>query len=103
MTMLSFMNRCDPEEVRCRVYDGIAPATKRVTPDEAKRREFVTELAGPGVIDCPAYDPWVAKLQARGWLPGAPKLEPNPDGPGKVGRWLLTDLGREEWDRMRGA
>jgi hypothetical protein len=82
MTMLSFMNRCDPEEVRCRVYDGTTSDSDHVDPDEAKRREFVTELVGPGVIDCPAYDNCVAALQARGWLPPTPDLEPNPDGQG---------------------
>lgn len=94
--MLIFMGRDEPEEMRCRIYGG---------EDEwdAKRVAFVTMLASDGVIDCPAYDLWVEKLQACGWLPPTPALEPNPDGPGKLGRWLLTDLGREEWDRMRGA
>jgi hypothetical protein len=96
MHTLIFMSRGEPEAFRCRIYGG-------VDPDEEKRVSFVTSLAGPGVVDCPAYDPWVEKLQARGWLPDAPELEPNPDGPGRIGRWRLTDLGREEWDRMRGA
>jgi hypothetical protein len=103
MNKLIFMGRHeDPEQVRCRIYDGTTN-DDGVTPDEAKRREFVAELAGPGVVDCPAIDPWVEKLQARGWLPDAPELEPNPDGRGRIGRWRLTDRGREEWDRMRGA
>ena len=47
--------------------------------------------------------PWVAALQARGWLAPSPELEPNPDGPGKVGRWRLTDVGRAEWAAMKGG
>jgi hypothetical protein len=82
------------ETFRCRVYDGAT------TEDDRERRAFVERLAGPGVIDCPAYDSWVAALQARGWLPERPELEANPEGPGKVGRWLLTPLGREEWGRL---
>ena len=95
MTMLRFMGRDDPEEVRCRVYDGTTYAS-----EEAKRRAFIELLAGPGVIDCPAYDGWVAALQTRGWLARTPELEPNPDGPGRIGRWRLTDHGRAEWARM---
>ncbi len=97
MAVLYFMG--DPaarEEVRARVYDASSD------PDEAARRVFVEQLDGPGVVDCPAIDPWVAALQARGWLPAQPALEPNPDGPGKIGRWHLTDLGRAEWARLRG-
>lgn len=86
---LLFMGEGDPETFRCRIY-GAADE-----PDE--RAAFVEQLAGPGVIDCPAYDPWVAALQARGWLPESPVLEPNPDGPGRIGRWILTDKGRAEW------
>lgn len=52
--------------------------------------------ASEGVIDCPAYDGFVAALQGRGWLPPKPDLEPNPDGEGKIGRWRLTDKGRDE-------
>jgi hypothetical protein len=96
MNKLIFMGRHeDPEQVRCRIYDG-------EDKDEAKRVSFVNELAGPGVVDCPAYDPWVAALQGKGWLAPTPELEPNQDGPGRIGRWRLTDLGREEWRRMQG-
>lgn len=89
MNTLLFMGEGEPEAFRCRIY-GAADE-----PDE--RTAFVEQLAGPGVIDCPAYDPWVVALQARGWLPESPVLEPNPDGPGRIGRWSLTDKGRAEW------
>jgi antirestriction protein ArdC len=49
-----------------------------------------------GVVDCPAYDGFVAALQGRGWLPLEPELDGNPDGEGKIGRWRLTDKGRVE-------
>jgi hypothetical protein len=90
--MLSFMGVGEVEDLRARVYGGETEKSS----DERRRSAFVASLAGPGVIDCPAFDPWVAALQRRGWLPEAPQLEPNPDGPGKIGRWLLTDLGRRE-------
>ena len=85
---LNFMG--DPgivETFRARIYGG-------EDPDEAARRDFIERLATVGVLDCPAYDDWVAALQARGWLPMLPELESNPKGPGKVGRWRLTDVGR---------
>ena len=94
MTQLRFMGQDDPEEVRCRVYDGSDD-------QEAARRAFLENLAGPGVIDCPAYDPWVAALQEREWLPRAPDLEPNPDGPGRIGRWRLTAKGLREWQASK--
>ena len=87
----------DPEEVRVRVYGG------EVDPEDAKLAAFVDRLAGEGVIDCPAYDPWVAALRSQGWLPAGPRLEPNPEGPGRVGRWLLTPHGLAEWARIRGT
>ena len=71
--------------------------------DEAKRRAFLELLAGPGAVDCPAYDEWVAALQLRGWLPDEPELEPNPDGPGRIGRWRLSDEGRAAWAQIAGA
>lgn len=77
-----------PETFRCRIYSGAEAHDPRV--------EFIRSLSRYGVIDCPAYDGWVTALQERGWLPMEPDLEPNPDGPGKIGRWLLTDKGREE-------
>lgn len=92
-TLFPMGDETEPETVRCRVYGGEC---------EDERAAFVERLAREGVIDCPAYDPWVAALQARGWLPAAPDLEPNPDGPGKVGRWRLTDVGRDEWAKLRG-
>lgn len=85
----------EPETFRCRIY-GDDPTTN----DEA-RRAFVERLAGDGVIDCPAYDGWVANLQKRGWLLERPELEANPNGPGKVGRWRLTAKGCEEWARLK--
>ena len=88
------MGAGEPEAFRCRIYGSAED------PDEAKRREFVAQLAGPGVIDCEAIDPWVAALQALGWLPDAPVLEPHPDGVHKAGRWHLTAQGREEWAKL---
>lgn len=85
-----------PEAFRCRIYDT-------EDSDEAARVAFVERLADDGVIDCPAYDAWVAVLQARGWLPPQPELELNPDGPGKIGRWKLTEAGRAERVAMRAA
>lgn len=90
------MGAGEPETFRCRIYGAAEDAEQ-----EIKRAAFVAELAGPGVIDCEAIDPWTAALQARGWLPEAPELEPNPDGPGKVGRWHLTVKGRAEWAAMQ--
>jgi hypothetical protein len=90
MAFLDFMGQGILEEVRCRVYGGSnEPEDERVI--------FLNELATVGVIDCPAYDVWVAALQDRGWLPAKPELEQNPDGPGKIGRWLLTPKGRAGW------
>lgn len=90
MHKLSFMGSdTHIDDVRCRIYGDEDPV-------EAERVAFVRSLAGPGVVDCPAYDPWVAALQGKGWLPEKPELEPNPDGPGKIGRWRLTDKGRAE-------
>ena len=87
----------EPEVVRCRIYGAAEDH------DERARLDFVRQLAGPGVIDCPAIDPWVAALQARGWLPEAPALEPNPEGEGKIGRWTLTDKGRAEFARLEAG
>jgi hypothetical protein len=88
------MGAGEPEAFRCRIYGAAED------PDEAKRREFVAQLAGPGVLDCPAIDPWVAALQERGWLPEAPVLEPHPDGIHKAGRWYITAAGRDAWAAM---
>ena len=96
MTMLRFMGVDEPDEVRARVYGG-GDGTDE---DEQARRSFVAELAGPGVIDCPAYDAWIAELNARGWLAPMAK-EPNPEGEGKIGRWRLNDKGREEWANIQ--
>lgn len=94
MHTLLFMGEPECEDaVRCRIYDG--------TGEHDEQLAFIRTCAGPGAIDCPAYDDWVAALQERGWLPARPKLERNPDGAGKIGRWLLTDLGRSETEQMR--
>jgi hypothetical protein len=94
MAFLQFMNRGEVEEVRCRVYGADDNG-------EDERAAFIRELAGPGVIDCPAYDGWVKALQGRGWLPEQPDLEPNPDGPGRIGRWRLTAKGLAETESIR--
>jgi hypothetical protein len=94
MPRLAYMG--DPhivDDVRCRVYGG--------EDEDDRRAAFVERLAAEGVVDCPAYDGWVAALQVRGWLPKAPGLEPNPDGPGKIGRWRLTDVGLKAWREVR--
>lgn len=79
------------EEFRCRIYDGVE------VDHDAERVDFLEKLAGPGVVDCEAIDERVAAMQARGWLPEKPELEPNPDGEGRIGRWRMTDRGRAEW------
>lgn len=81
---LSFMGIGEPETFRCRVYGG-AP--------EDPRRAFIDALATTGVLDCPAYDGWIAALQERGLVPPAPEFEPAPGG-GRYARWRLTELGR---------
>jgi hypothetical protein len=87
----------EPEHFRCRIY-GDAPEPREA---EAARVAFLELLAGEGALDCPAYDGWVAALQARGWLDDAPALEPDPDGPGRVGRWCLNEHGRAAWAALR--
>ncbi len=79
----------EPETFRCRIYDGGISDEQ-----EARRRAFIHTLAGEGALDCPAYDKWTAALRERGWAEMT--LEPNPNGPGRVGRWKLTELGRSE-------
>jgi hypothetical protein len=96
MHEMLFMGEGKPEAFRCRIYDG-----SERKPDP--RADFVRLLAREGAIDCPAYDGWVAALQGRGWLAAAPELEPNPDGPGKIGRWRLTGIGRKEATAILGA
>lgn len=86
----------EPETFRERIY--AAPEDPEA---ERKRREFVARLAGDGVIDCQAYDPWIAALQARGWIDDQPELEPNPAGPGRIGRWRLNSTGRAAWAAMQ--
>lgn len=54
---------------------------------------FLVELLGAGAIDCPANDRRVARLKILGWLPRDPDFEPNPDGPGRIGRWRPTAEG----------
>lgn len=92
MHKLDFMGHGVEEEFRGRIYGAPVKADERVA--------FVRRLATVGVIDCPAYDPWVEALQERGWLPPTPKLEANPDGPGRIGRWALTPFGLEQWAAM---
>ncbi len=62
----------------------------------------------PGILDCPAFDAWIAALLARGYVTG--ELEPNlvPTGPRVAKRWRLNDRGRAEAgrcsaDRSRNA
>lgn len=85
MHELMFMGEV-PEVFRGRVYADVGTGE----PDE--RVAFVQELATTGVLDCPAYDAWVAAFQDRGWLPESPDYENTPDG--KVARWRLTLVGR---------
>lgn len=62
-----------PETFRCRVYgDETSEADRR-------RLAFVRTLAREGVLDCPAYDRWIEKLQERGWL-AEPTFERVPEG-----------------------
>jgi hypothetical protein len=84
------------EHVRCRVYGD------EVTDEDRARAEFVDRLGAEGVVDCPAIDPWVEKLQEKGWLAATPELEPHPELKGrKIGRWKLTHKGRQEWQNMK--
>jgi hypothetical protein len=88
MTTLRFMGSHDPhwrETFRCRVY-GYEPDEQ-----DRKRVALVRQLATDGVLDCPAYEQAMAALEERGYATMA--LEPNPDGPGRVGRWRLTEEG----------
>ena len=87
------MGRADLEAFRCRVYGS--PDT-----DEEQRRAFVDALAKDGVIECPAYDSWLGALEERGWIEGV--LEPNPNGPGYVKRWTLTEGGLVFWTKIKG-
>lgn len=91
MKELSFLGVGEPEAFRCRVYGE--------NDDDAKRRAFIEMLAGPGVIDCPAYDAWIDAFESRGQVAG--ELEPNPDGPGKVKRWRLNERGRRWWEEYK--
>lgn len=77
-----------PDVFRCRVYGD----QESDDGHDAARVRFIRALAGDGVIECPAYDQWLAALAGRGWLVG--ELEPNPDGPGRVKRWRLSIVGR---------
>lgn len=90
MRTLQFMGVEAPEAFRGRVYGSAGEDSA-----ELQREAFVKALETTGVIDCPAYDPWVLALQDRGWLASEPELEPAPDG-GHHGRWRLTPRGRAE-------
>lgn len=94
-TALSFLGVGEPDYFRCRVYGGDVARDA----NELERHAFVQRLATTGVIDCPAYDEWIAALDARGWV--AYRMEPNPTGEGRVKRWRLTDVGREQWEGMQ--
>ena len=59
MTTLYFMGEGEPETFRARIYGGDTEADK-------KRLAFLRALATGGVLDCPAYDSWIAALQKRG-------------------------------------
>ncbi len=87
-TQLLFMGIGEPEAVRCRIY-GADRDDDRVA--------FIRRLADRGVLDAPAYDAWIAALDARGWV--ASSYEPA-DGGGKHLRWTLTDTGRSEARRL---
>ncbi len=95
MITLQFMGQPGQEEaVRCRVY-GEAKG-------EPERRAFVERLAGDGVLDCPAFDPWIEALQERGWLDAKPLLVEHPTEPNaKAGLWRLTEFGRRAWEAAR--
>jgi len=91
MHTLLFMGSEDHvDDVRCRIYGDDTDAQHNY------RVSFLRSCAGEGVIDCPAYDGFVAALQKKGWLPPCPELEPNPEGKGRIARWRLTDIGRSE-------
>lgn len=84
----------EPETFRCRIY-GAESAL------DEERLAFLEALATFGVLECPAYDARIAALRERGWLPDEGELEPNPDGPGRVKRWRLTERGRAELARVK--
>lgn len=93
MIALQFMGEGEPEFVRGRVY-GAESA------EDTKKRALLTAMANAGVIECPAYDNWLAALEGRGFAAG--ELEPAPEyGPGaKVMRWRLTDAGQRWWKEL---
>lgn len=96
MSSLRFMGvDPNPETFRCRVY-----GQPEYDADEQERRAFLASLAVDGVLDCPAYDEWIAALQAAGWVPREPNYEPAPGG-GRHARWRLTPKGHEMWRAMR--
>lgn len=86
-TKLLFMG--DPaaaEEFRGRVY------ASNDEQDE-ERRAFIDRLATSGVLECPAYDGWLAALEQRGWVRW--ESEQAPSG-GWYRRWYLSQLGVAE-------
>lgn len=97
MHTLLFMGEHEEHDIRCRVYDGTSAS--EVDP----RLAFLRTCASEGAVDCQAYDRWVEALQQRSWLPERPELQPNPDGPGKIGRWRLTQAGLDGLAQIEAA
>jgi DNA-binding MarR family transcriptional regulator len=79
-----------PETFRCRIY-GADRDDKRVA--------FIRRLATDGVLDTPAYDAWIAALDARGWVTSEMETA---DGGGRYKRWRLTATGRD-WAHRAGV
>jgi hypothetical protein len=88
---LSFMGTCEPETFRARVYGADAPDERVV---------LLWRLAHEGVLDGPAWDPWINALARRGWL-AEPEREPA-DGGGHHLRWRLGETGRAALARVYG-
>ncbi len=85
MTTLLFMGlEHEKEVVRPRVYGGADRTDQQL-------RAFMHALATTGVLDCPAYDQWIERLDAREWLNSA--MEPRPQGDGRHRRWRLNAAG----------
>lgn len=80
---LRFMGEGEPETFRCRVY--VSPSS-----DHDAKDAFVNTLRREGVLDCPAYDEWIAVLREHGWVESKFELLDNGD---RVLRWTLTGRG----------
>jgi hypothetical protein len=92
MKPLVFMGEV-PEVFRCRVYEA-------TDPDEEQRTAFLYSLATEGVVECPAYDGWLAALKERGWVDHVFVSAP---GFGRYKRWSLSARGREEFAKILEA